>query len=98
MKDIINKNTYKNNVLKLCLYSATWCNFCKDIKQKIENDFELVNSEEINKEDFKRDINDKIPYIQIYIDDVLTHSIQTSNYEMLLYTINNNEIDLKEDF
>ncbi len=67
-KSLVTRSTYKHNEDKdttLTTYTATWCVSCNRIKEhfpEILKDYTLISEDCMQKTDYKRDVNNLIPF------------------------------------
>jgi thiol-disulfide isomerase/thioredoxin len=82
--DIENSKDSKKSKLFVA-YTGDWCSPCKKIKpyvlSKMEN-YKLLNETYIDKEKFKENINNYVPFFMIFENDKKIDSLQSSNEEI----------------
>jgi len=106
-KNIISLSIYKiDDITSFYAYTALWCGPCKRIKPKMieimsKHNHNIVSDTIIQKSDFKKDINDFVPFFVIFKNDKKVDSIQTSDEILFTQFLTKNgigKLKLDEDF
>jgi thiol-disulfide isomerase/thioredoxin len=103
-KNIINVSVYNIfDNLQIETYTATWCKPCCNVKPHVLEylkDYELVRTYDIEKPEFKTNINQFVPFFRVRsraVEDSEWSSIQTSDPEKFREFMNSLKV-IDEDF
>lgn len=97
-KNIIDITLYEvNQDTKLCAYTALWCGPCKRIKPKLieimsKHNYKVIEQRVMQKTDFKKDVNEFVPFFVVIKKDKITDSIQSSDEMLFTQFLNKNSI------
>ncbi len=83
-KNYVTATVYSSNGTTVTVYSAEWCSSCNRIKAHFPDlfkDYTMTSETKMIKTDFKRDINNLIPFFTKH--GRTTDKIQTSNPDVL---------------
>jgi thiol-disulfide isomerase/thioredoxin len=100
-KNIINLTIYEKNGLRLYAYTALWCGPCKKIKPKMieimsKHEYLVMNQESLEKQVFKKEINEFVPFFIVKKGTEKVDSIQTSNEILFTQFLTKNNVTKME--
>lgn len=92
-KNIVTRTMYSNGGNSITVYSAPWCGSCNRIKEhfpEILKDYTITSTSYIEKAEYKKDVNDLIPFF--VKEGRVYDTVQTSKPDVLKQFVEDNGI------